>query len=235
MPRPSCCLLLFCLTIAGCVDTRPQRGPAASATAGSTTAGPAPAQHAVPESTRRAVAVLLAEADRAVDELRLTTPADDNALDRYLQVLVLIPDEPRARAGIARIVARYRSLALQAAAGGNGELADHYLDIAGQIAPDDAGLADLRRRVDAVAAAPVERVALDQQAVAGRDPALARRLAALGTRAKQQGLFVVIRAPRDAWGRWIYQQMNDAPPALRLRARSEVAREAALELTPLAP
>ena len=66
------------------------------------------------------------------------------------------------------------------------------------------------------------------------DAALAARLATLGTRAKETERFVVITAPVDAWSRWIYQQMNGAPPARRLRARAEIGPQASVELRALA-
>jgi hypothetical protein len=80
-----------------------------------------------------------------------------------------------------------------------------------------------------------ERLELDGDALERQDGALAERLSALGTRAKEEGLLVVIRAPRDDWSRWIYQRMNAAPPPVRLRARSEVGRPPGLELVPVEP
>jgi hypothetical protein len=193
------------------------------------------ASEELPEHTRRAIEVLLREADQAQRELRLTTPADDNALDRYLHVLVLAPSEPRAREGIARIAATYRELAAQAARGGNEDDARSYLDLATQVAPQSAELAPLRALVEQIVSRPVRRIALDGDAVAAEDAGLASRLANLGTEAKENDLFVVIRAPRDDWGRWIYQQMNGAPPAVRLRARSELSRDTLVELAPIVP
>jgi hypothetical protein len=80
-----------------------------------------------------------------------------------------------------------------------------------------------------------ERLELEGDALERRDGALAERLAELGTRAKQKEMLVVIRTPRDEWSRWIYQRMNAAPPAVRLRARSELGRPPGLELVPLDP
>jgi hypothetical protein len=87
-----------------------------------------------------------------------------------------------------------------------------------------------RARVERALAAPVHRFELDAEALAQRDPRLAIRLAGFGSAAKREELLVLIRAPRDDWGRWIYQQMNEAPPGIRLRARSEIGRPPAIEL-----
>lgn len=176
------------------------------------------------------IATLLEEADRAVAQLRLTTPADDNALDRYLRVLALAPGHPEARAGIERIVEAYLDLALDATARGDADRARHYLDLAEQVGPGHPGLEPARTRVERALAAPVHHFELDSGALARRDPQLADRLAGFGSAAKREELLVLIRAPRDDWGRWIYQQMNAAPPRIRLRARSEIGQPPAIEL-----
>lgn len=225
------------LSLAGCVN------PSAPPAAARTPATSAPVQQAsgqsslrrAPEAVERAIEELLEKGDRALAETRLTTPADDNALDHYLHVLVLAPGEPRALAGIDRISESYQALALRSASAGASSAARRWLDLAEQVAPAHPGLAITSGQIERRAALPVRRVALDSAALAAGDRDLAERLAGLGTEAKEQSLFVVIRTPRDDWGRWIYQQMNAAPPALRLRARSEIGQPPALELSPTSP
>lgn len=206
------------------------------APAPSTAESPPAADTGTPTSTaasgpeQRTIATLLEAADRALAELRLTTPAEDNALDRYLRVLSLAPGHPEARAGIDRIVEAYLDLALRATARGAEDRARHYLDLAAQVGPEHPEIEATRTRVDRALAAPVHRFELDSEALAQRDPQLATRLAGFGSAAKREDLLVLIRAPRDDWGRWIYQQMNAAPPRVRLRARSEIGQPAAIEL-----
>jgi hypothetical protein len=217
--------LSLLVLIGGCRAPMPAATePTPDATAGAA----APGSSSSPE--QRAIEVLLEEADRALAELRLTTPADDNALDRYLHVLVLEPGHAEALAGIDRVVETYLDLSLRATARGDTERARHYLDLAEQVHPGHPRIAATRARVERALAAPVHRFELDAEALAQRDPRLAIRLAGFGSAAKREELLVLIRAPRDDWGRWIYQQMNEAPPGIRLRARSEIGRPPAIEL-----
>lgn len=223
--------LLMPLLLWGCAATPapspssydPQAAPRSAAATGSDETRPQ-----TPEA--RAIEVLLREADAALGANRLTTPTDDNALDRFLHVLVLAPDDARARAGIDEIARRYQRWAVRAAGNGEAERAAEFLDLAEQVSARHPALAATRAEIGRALAVPRERHALARPELDARDPALAARLAGLGTRAKEEDLFVVITAPVDAWSRWIYQQMNDAPPALRLRARSEIGPTPSVEL-----
>jgi hypothetical protein len=219
-------LLLPVALLLGCATTPGPEAPADRRPAGA--AAPAAPAPLTPE--QRAIEVLLREADRALAENRLTTPVEDNALDRLLHVLVLAPGEPRARAGIEEIARRYQRWALTAAGNGDETEARRLIDLARQVRPDDPTLATTERAMQRALAPPAERLTLDPTALNVRDAELGARLARLGTRAKEEALFVIITTPRDAWSRWIYQQMNAAPPARRLRARSEVGPVASVVL-----
>lgn len=235
-------LVLSCVLLAACAAREPSRALARDSAPASTTASAtasAPAGRAAARADRSQppaeAEVLLFRAERALAESRLTTPAQDNALDHYLHLLVLRPGDPRARQGIDRISEIYQSMAVRSAGAGAFSDAERWLDLARQVAPAHPGLAAATQQIERLAARPVRRVALDPAALAGADVTLAERLARLGSEAKEQSLFVVIRTPRDDWGRWIYQQMNAAPPALRLRARSEIGQPPMLELSPTPP
>ena len=218
--------LLATLLLGACQATPERPPPGVPSGAGRPTQ--APAAPSTPEA--RAVEALLRDADRALAENRLTTPSDDNALDRLLHVLVLAPGEPRALAGIDEIARRYQRWAVDAA--GNGEEAEarRLLDLARQVRPAHPALAATEAAVQRALTPPAERLTLDPAALDARDAALGARLGRLGTRAKEEALFVIITAPQDAWSRWIYQQMNAAPPARRLRARSEIGPTASVVL-----
>ncbi|MDZ7827331.1 MAG: hypothetical protein U5R48_16550 [Gammaproteobacteria bacterium] len=109
-------LLVLLLLIGGC------RAPAPGTTESTRGAIPDAADPGAGAGPRqREIRGLLEEADRALAELRLTTPADDNALDRYLRVLALAPGHPEARAGLDRIVEAYLDLALRATTRGDAE------------------------------------------------------------------------------------------------------------------
>ncbi|MEE4361670.1 MAG: hypothetical protein V2I63_09120 [Pseudomonadales bacterium] len=175
----------------------------------------------------------LRKGEAALAAGRLTTPAGDSALDHFRSALELGPGDLQATLGISRIVEALVDRAIRAAEGGDRSDAEALLAMATEVDATHPSLAAGRTRVARlrVASTPVERIALDPDALAARDPALVARLEALGTRAKRSDALVIIRAPRDDWSRWIYQQMNAAPPEVRLRARSEIGQPPGLELT----
>ncbi len=173
---------------------------------------------------------LLADAEIALARMRLTTPAHDNAYDRYRQVLAFLPEHPRALIGITRIADAYFGLALAAAERGDATAAERLFARGRDIAPEHSSITTVASSIRRLLAQPEARIALDAGELSARSPALADRLRDLGERAKRDQLLVVITAPRDELGRWIYQQMNAAPPNVRLRARSEIGQPAVVEL-----
>lgn len=66
---------------------------------------------------------LLLEAELALMRERLTSPVDDNAYDRYRRVLDLVPEHPKALAGINQVIAAYLKLARDYLDSGNLERA----------------------------------------------------------------------------------------------------------------
>ena len=114
-----------------------------------------------------------------VDALRLTTPAGDNAFQRYQEVLAIEPDNEDAVRGLEVIVSRYVTLANTASSNGELDKAERYLDSAAGVLPEDKGIALARTMLRAAAApapsvatpAPVEPVA--------REVAVPRRVAVL--------------------------------------------------------
>ncbi len=202
-----------------------------TAQAGDAGAEPAPRSPA----RQRRIDRRIRRGEAALADLRLTTPPEDSALRWFREALELGPGDPRALLGIGRIVEAYLALAEDAAARGDREQARAYLENAATVDADHPSLPAGRERVQRLLTGRPERLELDGDALERQDGALAERLSALGTRAKEEGLLVVIRAPRDDWSRWIYQRMNAAPPAVRLRARSEVGRPPGLELVPVEP
>ncbi|MEE4300034.1 MAG: hypothetical protein V2J24_11390 [Pseudomonadales bacterium] len=233
MHTPARChaALLAAALLWGCVPTQAPTATAQPAEA-PPPAEPPPASPVATRESReaRVLEALLREAEAALATNRLTTPLEDNALDHFLRALVLAPDDPRPRAGIEEIARRYQRWALRAAGNGETRRAEELLELAAQVSPGHPTLAATRVAVGRALKTPSERHELAGPDLDARAPALARQLARLGTRAKEEALFVVITAPVDGWSRWIYQQMNGAPPARRLRARSEVGPVASVEL-----
>lgn len=173
---------------------------------------------------------LLADAEVALAAMRLTTPGHDNAYDRYQQVLAFLPDDERALTGIARIADAYFGLALAAAERRDAEGARRHFERGREVAPEHVSTATVAESMRRLLAEPEARLDLAAGDLDARAPALAEELETWGERAKREQLLVVITAPRDDLLRWIYQQMNAAPPRVRLRARSEIGRPARIEL-----
>ena len=191
---------------------------------------PAPADPILDPATRAWIERLLDDAQTAWAGRRLTSPPHDNALDRYRQVLAFLPDDPRALAGLEQITESLFAQAMAAAELQDRREAERLLAEAETVVPDHRGASRVAARVEHLLHSARERIPLDAAKLETRSDELASRLRALGARAKEGDLLVVITAPRDDLGRWIYQQMNAAPPNRRLRAQSEIGQPARLEL-----
>lgn len=94
------------------------------------------------------VNLLLTGADANLAALRLTSPKDDNAVDKYRQVLVLDNDNAQANAGLNNVVERYIALADEASAAGDFDKAGAFLDRAAFVVPDAANLQLARAGLD---------------------------------------------------------------------------------------
>jgi len=92
---------------------------------------------------------LLARAAAALEEYRLTVPADDNAFAYYREVLALDPGNTAAERGLEEIARRYARLAEQAMAEGDYAKAQVYVERGLEVRPGDATLAGLETELDA--------------------------------------------------------------------------------------
>lgn len=116
--------------------------PSAAATSEATQASPTPGDPL--HETSLMELLRAAEADMAA--MRLTVPADNNALAKFRAVLARDPDNGAAKSGMDRIVGRYLDLATAAAQKQNFDAAREYLGKASQVNPHD-------RRIEAAALA----------------------------------------------------------------------------------
>ena len=89
------------------------------------------------ETPQRAIENLLGTATTDLAALRLTTPATNNALDKYRAVLARDPANARAKAGLQKIVGRYLDLAAAAAHHEEFDSARDYLKRAQEVNPRD--------------------------------------------------------------------------------------------------
>ncbi|TDJ39065.1 MAG: hypothetical protein E2O54_11445 [Gammaproteobacteria bacterium] len=207
--------------IAGCAATDPDN----------VVPGVLPAPQPAPDAD--AVALLLEAAADAFEHDRLITPPGDNAHDRLLAVLALDPDNPQATERLERIVERYLEFASRAAEQGHFARARSMLDRARIVQRDHPEIQPLEQRVILLAEAKRVRIELDRSAVAARDASASARLRNIGARAKMPNTRVTIVARSDAEGRWMYQQMREAPGERRIRAELTIGSPPSVELIEL--
>ena len=180
-----------------------------------------------------AIALMLEAAADAFEKDRLVTPPGDNAHDHLLAVLALDPDNLQASEGLERIVERYLEFATRAAERGHFARARSMLDRARLVQRDHPEIQPVEQRVTLLAEAKRVRIGLDRRAVAARDASASARLRNIGTRAKMPNTRVTIVARSDAEGRWMYQQMREAPGERRIRAELTIGSPPSVELIEL--
>ncbi|MGF1528929.1 MAG: serine/threonine protein kinase, partial [Candidatus Competibacterales bacterium] len=89
---------------------------------------------------------LLALAEQSLQDFRLTSPAGDNALGYYEQVLSLVPFHPEAEKGVQRVADAYVELAKIAMERGRHRQARRYVRLGLAVVPDHDGLLRLAKR-----------------------------------------------------------------------------------------
>lgn len=152
----------------------------------------------------------------AVANRRLTTPDEDNAYARYLEVLRLDPKNEQALTGINNIAERYLTWALQNAERGQLKQARHYVQLAETIDPQQPNILPVARRINDMEEIKSVRFKLPESAVRQRNKE-ALPLAEIAAQLIKERPFVEIRASDDASGRWIYQCLNETV-AFRINA-----------------
>lgn len=181
---------------------------------------------------------LLAEADYALSQNKLLNPINDNAHDRYRSVLLMQPDNERAKEGLQIISLRYVDLARAAAKRGNLSEAQSMLKYARSIdnnpVVEDAA-ETLRKQVGSMPAAkPYQagagELVLDAKLLQAKDPKITAQLGGIAQQAKQNDEFVLIIARSDAEGRWLYQQLRTAVPGYLVRGDIKIGQPTRVKL-----
>ncbi len=190
------------------------------------------AEAAVQEEIRLqlALADVLYAGLRALAEDRLMTPPEGSALSLFNRVLNSQPDNAVALQGIRDIAGRYLELASAAARQGQFDSAANYLRRAESVLPGHEGLAAAWQSLELERSRTHSVHSLDGRQLLARDAALVARLGELAAQARELEAFVMITAPNDAHGRWVYAQMQDSLPDYRLRADIEIGERPAVRL-----
>lgn len=187
---------------------------------------------------------LLAEADAAMQQGRLTQPAHDNAYDRFRAVQLLEPGNKLAQAGLDSILLAYVDRIQRGISAGLIQAAAAELRLAQSSFPEVELLAPLAAEIDRRAPAPPrsdralsntdrrERVVLPAQPLAQKSEEVKKILIDLAQRVRQSDEVIMIYARSDAEGRWIYKTMKDSVDEYRIRGDIRITREPAVELLP---
>ncbi|MFO1388100.1 hypothetical protein [Cellvibrio sp.] len=183
---------------------------------------------------------LLSEADYCLSQNKLLNPISDNAHDRYRSVLLMDPENERAKTGLQTISLRLVDLARNAAKRGNLTEAQTMIRYARGVDnnPVVQDAAETLRKQIASGGAPVERaytpsegeVVLDAKLLQAKDPQLTAQLVGVAQKAKQTDQFVLITARTDADGRYIYQLLRNAVPGYLVRGDIKIGAPARVKL-----
>jgi hypothetical protein len=181
---------------------------------------------------------LLSEADYCLSQNRLLNPIADNAHDRYRSVLLMDPENERAKTGLQTISLRFVELARTAAKRGSLSEAQSYIRDARAIDnnPVVQDAAETLRKQVSSAPAPKAYVAgegeviLDAKLLQAKDAQINAQLTGVAQKAKQTDQFVLIIARSDAEGRWIYQQLRTAVPGYLVRGDIKLGSPARVKL-----
>ena len=169
---------------------------------------------------------------------RLTTPVDDNAYLRYLQVLSLVPDHPQAIAGIAALAEQYLVWAVREVNSGDFYRATDYTNKARSIDENHSGIGAVdalirdKRSIEQVdyrlPTITLDTFSSNSQIQPVTDPELAA-LTRVAMQIDESRAPIVIFANSDALGRKIYQFLNNLTND-RISAQFELREQALVRL-----
>jgi len=179
---------------------------------------------------QRVIADTLYEGIKALNANRLLTPPEISAYRYFSQVLAVDPSNAVAKQGIQDIAAKYLQLAEQAGRQGQFDSAKTFLSRAEQVDSFHAGLAPAKAMLEAEINSTDLVMGISAAELSRQSPALVGQLEEIAIKARDSGAFVLITAPNDTQGRWIYAQMQAAVQGYRLRANIELGETPTIRL-----
>ncbi|MDT8427634.1 MAG: hypothetical protein RQ757_02580 [Pseudomonadales bacterium] len=179
------------------------------------------------------LADLLYEGQKALAADRLMTPPEDSALARFNRVLALQPGNPVALQGIQDVAGRYLQLAETASRQGQFDNALLFLQRAAMVADSHPGLPAAREYLAREQARTQSVYTLSAGELASQSASLMSRLQEIAALVRDTEAFLLITAPSDAQGRWIYAQMQAAVQGYRLRGDIEIGEQPSIRLVNL--
>ncbi|MDF1624045.1 MAG: hypothetical protein P1V33_11310 [Pseudohongiella nitratireducens] len=182
------------------------------------------------ERHRQYVADILYDGMRALREDRLTTPVEDSAFHYFNRAFALDPGNQVALDGLQDIVARYLQLTEKAARQGHFATAEQFLDRAMMVDPDAEGIdvAAQNLQLERERTHSVHR--FEFAGVRTQQPAVADSLRQIASTVSEINAFVLITAPSDEMGRWMYSQVQSGMVNSRIRADIEIGEQSSVRL-----
>ncbi len=177
-----------------------------------------------------AVADLLYLGLRALAEDRLMTPPENSALSIFNRVLIMQPGNPVAEQGISDIAARYLQLADASSRQGQFDNARLYLQRAEIVYPGHERIAAARDVMEFERRRTHSVHRIDGRDLARRSDTLTQQLQGIAQQVREMEAFVMITAPNDAHGRWIYAQMQAGVTGYRVRGDIEIGEQASVRV-----
>lgn len=182
------------------------------------------------ERHRRYIADILYDGMRALRADRLMTPAEDSAYHYFSRALAFEPDNTVARDGMREIALRYLQLADTASRQGQFDNAETFLRRAESVDDKLPAIASARQTLATARAQTHSVHTLNNRELVQRQPTVARQLEDIARLVAENNTFVLITAPNDELGRWIYAQLQASMTDARLRADIEIGEQASIRL-----
>lgn len=182
------------------------------------------------ELARRYVADILYQGMRALGADRLMTPAEDSAYHHFSRALALDPGNQIAIDGMRDIAGRYLQLADLASRQGQFNNAETFMRRAVQVDGSHPNLEQTTRRLQTERERTHSVTTLNARDVIARQPSVTVQLQELAKVIADANAFVLITAPNDELGRWMYAQIQDALGDYRVRGDIEIGEQPSVRL-----
>ncbi len=218
-------VLFLSSVLGGCKVTTFKEAPEPSAQEEAPPVEPELATQSAPLSKIQLELLKMAEDD--FRNARFTTPSHNNAYDKYQSVLLVDPDNPRARTGLQAILLHYAGLIRDNVKVGQYPQARHWLAVAQEYYADNALLSDLKAHIQQAQQAAFER---RQKAAAAAEAARLTALAAANPADDPNALGAHAATPTPAPVVLDYEDIELAPQALSDKDESIIATLADLAL-----
>jgi tetratricopeptide (TPR) repeat protein len=182
------------------------------------------------ELARRYVADILYQGMRALASDRLMTPPEDSALHHFSRAMALDPDNQIAKDGMRDIAGRYLQLADLAGRQGQFNNAENFMRRAAQVDNNHPNLEQASRRLQVERERTHSVTTLSARDVIARQPSVVSQLQELALVIADANAFVLITAPNDELGRWMYAQIQDSLSDYRVRGDIEIGEQPSVRL-----